>query len=69
MRNLSKATVVKRIAATRKRGGITTTVAASKAGIAQSSWSEVETGKRFASWDQVIAMAKAVGLNIKVVIE
>ena len=52
----------------RHRKGISSFIAAERAGIAQSTWSRTENGLRATSWDVILKMSKAVGLEATITI-
>ncbi len=53
----------------RETAGLSRNQAASKAGIAQSTWGRVESGIRGVSLETLDAMARAVGLRARLVLE
>ena len=65
---MKKERAIKMIKKVRHRKGISSFKAAEKAGIAQSTWSRTETGDRDTSWDVLLRMAKAVGLEASITI-
>jgi len=65
---MKKERAIKMIRAERNRKGMSSFIAAEKADINQSTWSRTESGDRATSWDVLIRMAKAVGLNASITI-
>ncbi len=62
----SKSKLLTKIIAERKRQGLTVAQAADSAGMVQPDWWRYENEKRAASWDRLILMAEALGLNVSV---
>jgi len=59
--------LIRQIAKERKRRNMTQEEAANRAGVSQSYWSHVESGKRpVASFDALEKLAHAVGLTIEI---
>lgn len=66
---MKKARAVKMIMKQRNRIGLSSFSAAEKAGINQSTWSRTERGERDTSWEVLLMMARAVGLETNITIK
>ena len=65
---MKKSRAIDMIKKTRQRKGISSFKAAEDAGINQSTWSRTENGLRETSWDVILKMSKAVGLEATITI-
>ena len=65
---MKKSRAIEMIKKVRHRKGISSFKAAEDAGINQSTWSRTENGLRETSWDIILKMSKAVGLEATITI-
>ena len=65
---MKKSRAIEMIKKVRHRKGISSFKAAEDAGINQSTWSRTENGLRETSWDVILKMSKAVGLEATITI-
>ena len=65
---VKKERAIEMIKKVRNSKGISSFIAAERAGINQSTWSRTENGLRETSWDVILKMSKAVGLEATITI-
>jgi len=65
---MKKSRAIDMIKKTRRRKGISSFKAAEDAGINQSTWSRTENNMMSTSWDVILKMSKAVGLEATITI-
>jgi len=65
---MKKSRAIEMIKKTRQRKGISSFKAAEDAGINQSTWSRTENNMMSTSWDVILKMSKAVGLEATITI-